>query len=54
MDARAQAPVASGFYLLTPCSLDASTKIVKMDAFVVALEVFHGDSASARVAFGGL
>lgn len=52
MDASPQASVTSGLYLLTPCSLDASTKIVKMDALVVALQVFHGDNASARVAFG--
>lgn len=50
MDALPQTPVPSGFYLLTPCSLDASTKIVKMDAFVVALQVVHGDNASANAA----
>jgi hypothetical protein len=52
MDALPQTPVTSGLYLLTPCSLHASTEIVKMDAIVVALQVFHGDNASARVAFG--
>jgi cobalamin-dependent methionine synthase I len=52
MDAFPQAPVASGFYLLTPCSLEAAAKIVKMDAFVVALQVFHGDNVSAGAAFG--
>lgn len=45
MDAFSQAAVAPGLYLLTPCSLEVSTKIVKRDAFVVALQVFHGANA---------
>lgn len=48
MDALPQTLVPSGFYLLTPCSLNASAKIVKMDAFVVALQVFHGANARAN------
>ncbi len=45
MDAFSYHPVKSGTYLLTPCSLEASAKIVKMDALLVALQVFQGDNA---------
>ena len=46
MDAFPNQPIKSGLYWLTPSSaMDASQKIVKMDALLVELKAFHGDSS---------
>jgi hypothetical protein len=50
MDAFPQHPVSSGLYLLAPCSLEGPAKIVKMDAFLIALQVFQSDNALAGTA----
>lgn len=44
MDAFQNQPIKSGVYWLSPYAMDASKKIVKMDAFVIELKTFHGDS----------
>jgi hypothetical protein len=50
MDAFSQHLVPSGLYLLAPCSLEAPARIVKMDAFLIALQVFQSDNALAGTA----
>lgn len=44
MDAFQNQPIKSGLYWLTPSAMDASKKIVKMDALLVELKTFHDDS----------
>lgn len=44
MDAFQNQPIKSGCYWLAPYAMDASQKIVKMDALLVELKTFHDDS----------
>jgi hypothetical protein len=44
MDTFQKQPIKSGFYWLSPHAMDASQKIVKMDALLVELKTFHDDS----------
>jgi hypothetical protein len=44
MDAFQNQAIKSGVYWLAPCAMDASQKIVKMDALLVELKKFHDDS----------
>jgi len=44
MDALPGRPILSGTYALTPWEVDASRKIVKMDALIVELAVLQGDT----------
>jgi ribosomal protein L37E len=44
MDAFQNQPIKSGLYWLTPSAMDASQKIVKMDALLVELKTFYDDS----------
>jgi hypothetical protein len=43
MDALPGRPILSGTYALTPWEVDASRKVVKMDALIVELAVLQGD-----------
>ena len=45
MDAFQNQPIKSGVYWLAPFAMDTSKKIVKMDALLVELKAFHGDSS---------
>jgi len=50
MDALPNPLIISGIYMMTPCEMDASGMIVKMDAFLVELKAFQGDSRYAFAA----
>lgn len=44
MDTFRNQPIKSGTYLITPCEMDASGMIVKMDAFLAQINVFYQDN----------
>jgi hypothetical protein len=46
MDRLESSLIKSGTYVITPLNIEASEKIVKMDALIVELQVFHEDTPS--------